>query len=450
MDLVGWLTKEEELSEEKFEEDLAVARKAKHNENFGRAVKYYRRALEFNSDNEEALLYCAIHLTKKSFRISLDEGFVSAKNEGKKFASRLLHLYPNNSAYLELVLTFLKGEEAEFVDYYLRKNPESSIARKKMEELLENEVETLTYRGGIKFASNLLQLEPNNSKYLEIVLSYVGGSELSYIESYLKKNPKSGIAWSKKATLLTEKSNDLKEEFKYEASERLNKEAEECYKKAISLSDSIPKKETTIKIPISKPKNTIKVEPKKDFDAQVEESKKIRGLDGNYYQSNGEKIIADFLHKNNLDFDYDKQITLKGNELNRNGYSKSWVRPDFYLTEFDFIIEYWGMKGTKEYDSKMEMKKRLYKESGTKFISFEPKNLDKIESLLSLKLKRLGISLVETQNNVKRSSKVIEKRFKCSKCSRPISHKGNCYSCNIKNKHNKSKRRSSKRKVRRK
>ena len=70
MDLVGWLTKEEELSEEKFEEDLAVARKAKHNENFGRAVKYYRRALEFNSDNEEALLYCAIHLTKKSFRIS--------------------------------------------------------------------------------------------------------------------------------------------------------------------------------------------------------------------------------------------------------------------------------------------------------------------------------------------------------------------------------------------
>ena len=69
------------------------------------------------------------------------------------------------------------------------------------------------------------------------------------------------------------------------------------------------------------------------------------------------------------------------------------IRPDFYLTEFDIIIEYWGLKGKIDYDTKMEEKKRLYKEAGKKFISITPENLRDLDNLLKTKLNRLGCSI---------------------------------------------------------
>src|SRR3989344_5274244 len=130
-----------------------------------------------------------------------------------------------------------------------------------------------------------------------------------------------------------------------------------------------------------------------NFEGKVKSIKKIRTQNGHYVCSNGEKIIADFLHNNGIDYDYDRQITLRGNEKNRNGYDTSWCRPDFYLTEFDLIIEYWGLKGEQDYDAKMEDKKRLYKEAGKKFISISKEDLPNIENILKMKMERIGVRI---------------------------------------------------------
>ena len=126
------------------------------------------------------------------------------------------------------------------------------------------------------------------------------------------------------------------------------------------------------------------------YENDIQKKKNIKTQSGVMVQSQGEKMIADFLFTNQVDFDYDKVITLKGNEDNVEGYKTSWIRPDFFLTEFDVIIEYWGLKGDCDYDTKMDIKKRLYKESGKRFISIIPENLKELDHILKTKLERLG------------------------------------------------------------
>lgn len=129
------------------------------------------------------------------------------------------------------------------------------------------------------------------------------------------------------------------------------------------------------------------------FEKKTESIKNIMTERGHPVCSMGEKKIADFLFTHGIDYDYDKQITLRGNEKNKNGYDTSWCRPDFYLNEFNVIIEYLGMVGASDYDENMEKKKRLYKEAMVPFISIEPKDLGDIESILTTKLRRFGVDL---------------------------------------------------------
>jgi hypothetical protein len=110
-------------------------------------------------------------------------------------------------------------------------------------------------------------------------------------------------------------------------------------------------------------------------------------------QSLGEKKIADFLDKHYISYDYDEKISKRRLGLDAHGHDTKWVRPDFYLTTLGLIIEYWGMKGTPDYDEKATDKRRTYKESNTKYISIEPKHLLKIDEILRVNLKREGIEL---------------------------------------------------------
>tara|TARA_Y100000310_G_scaffold244242_1_gene248931 strand:- start:605 stop:1366 length:762 start_codon:yes stop_codon:yes gene_type:complete len=168
------------------------------------------------------------------------------------------------------------------------------------------------------------------------------------------------------------------------------------------------------------------------FEDRVESGKKIKTLRGEFVQSRGECLIADFLFGNKIDYDYDEQITLEGKEKNARGFLKSWIRPDFYLTEFDLIIEYWGLKGSPEYDVNMVKKKRLYKEAGKKFISISPDDLSDLSTILKTKLERNGGMIDNVKPVVKKVSGV--KKFKCKMCGRSIRQRGNCYPCNIKRK----------------
>jgi len=125
----------------------------------------------------------------------------------------------------------------------------------------------------------------------------------------------------------------------------------------------------------------------REFEVSVKKKCTLATKKGDTVQSKGEQLIADFLYANNIDYDYDKQITL------RIGRFERWVRPDFYLTAFNVVIEYWGMRGDPEYDRKMDEKKRLYKETKTRFISVEPDELGQIDEILKTKLESVGCKL---------------------------------------------------------
>ncbi|MFH0876520.1 MAG: hypothetical protein V1859_11380 [archaeon] len=136
--------------------------------------------------------------------------------------------------------------------------------------------------------------------------------------------------------------------------------------------------------------NTNNEDNLQEFDNEVDKKKVITTSKGLKVQSMGEKYIAEFLDAHFISYDYDKQITLRGIEK-MNGHDTSWCRPDFYLTEFNLIIEYWGMKGDKDYDVNMDKKTRLYKEANQRFISIIPQDIPDLKSMLITKLKRLGV-----------------------------------------------------------
>lgn len=73
------------------------------------------------------------------------------------------------------------------------------------------------------------------------------------------------------------------------------------------------------------------------------------GLDGTYFKSFGEKVIADFLFEHNINYKYERNFWWNG--IN--------YRPDFTLEESKIVIEYFGMAGDPDYDA-MSDQKRTY------------------------------------------------------------------------------------------
>jgi hypothetical protein len=68
------------------------------------------------------------------------------------------------------------------------------------------------------------------------------------------------------------------------------------------------------------------------------------------------------------------------------------IRPDFYLSELDVYIEYWGMN-TPQYKMSMYKKQLLYQQEGKRLISVYPKDLPELGRLLASKLKHFGFEV---------------------------------------------------------
>jgi len=117
---------------------------------------------------------------------------------------------------------------------------------------------------------------------------------------------------------------------------------------------------------------------RRNFDTNVELNKKIRTNDGNFVQSIGEQKIADWLTNHNILYRYDQRYRI---------ISDFAVRPDFYLTEFDVYIEYWGMD-TPDYKIGMLKKLKLYQQEGKKLLSLYPKYKNNLDSILKQKLSK--------------------------------------------------------------
>jgi DNA helicase-4 len=81
------------------------------------------------------------------------------------------------------------------------------------------------------------------------------------------------------------------------------------------------------------------------------------GIDGRYYKSRGEKIIADFLFEHDIPYTYEKSFWWRG--IN--------YRPDFTIerptlfSDNGLVIEYFGLQGDPEYDEMSEAKREYWK-----------------------------------------------------------------------------------------
>ncbi|MBD2295175.1 UvrD-helicase domain-containing protein [Anabaena sphaerica FACHB-251] len=114
------------------------------------------------------------------------------------------------------------------------------------------------------------------------------------------------------------------------------------------------------------------------------------GIDGNYYKSFGEKLIADFLFEHNIKYKYERNFWWNG--IN--------YRPDFTILTGEkqgIVIEYFGLEGDPDYDD-MSHEKREYwaNRPNWQLIALSPRPLKEqgaevFCALLKHKLERLGI-----------------------------------------------------------
>lgn len=119
---------------------------------------------------------------------------------------------------------------------------------------------------------------------------------------------------------------------------------------------------------------------RRNFDTKVELNKTITAKAGTLVQSEGERLIADWLAKHNIAYRYDERFRIL------SGHA---IRPDFYLPELDVYVEYWGME-TADYKIGMLKKQQLYQQQGKRLISLYPADAHRLETVLPTKLAILG------------------------------------------------------------
>lgn len=111
------------------------------------------------------------------------------------------------------------------------------------------------------------------------------------------------------------------------------------------------------------------------------------------YKSRGEQRIADFLQDSNIEFQYEYPLAIKD-----RGQVRIWY-PDFRLSEYNTIIEYFGIKGNPAYDEQMAHKIETYKQAGIDGIyllessfsgGWQQWILDRIEQNLERKMHKIN------------------------------------------------------------
>ncbi|HKU48363.1 MAG TPA: hypothetical protein VJP79_00310 [Nitrososphaera sp.] len=109
-------------------------------------------------------------------------------------------------------------------------------------------------------------------------------------------------------------------------------------------------------------------------------------LNGEIVKSGGERIIADYLRAHGIRYEYEKPAF--------DATGRRISRPDFFLSDYDVYVEYWGMVNSnekherQEYIKSMEWKIRRYHENGKRFISIYPEDLGNLDVSLKEKLHR--------------------------------------------------------------
>lgn len=105
---------------------------------------------------------------------------------------------------------------------------------------------------------------------------------------------------------------------------------------------------------------------------------------GERVRSKAEKTVADYLYSKNIDYIYEKTITI--------GKRKQKIKYDFFLPFENVYVEYWGLENSsseikKKYLKRKQEKIKIYCYYKLNLLSLYPEDLNVIDSVFPIKLK---------------------------------------------------------------
>ncbi len=111
-------------------------------------------------------------------------------------------------------------------------------------------------------------------------------------------------------------------------------------------------------------------------------------LNGERVKSIGEKRIADYFKKSNINYVYEQFLSYRIGS------------PDFYLPDYRVYVEYWGLVKADDswarakYVRSMRRRMAIYHRNNIKFISIYPDNLENLDWVFRAKFRKVtGIEL---------------------------------------------------------
>jgi len=103
---------------------------------------------------------------------------------------------------------------------------------------------------------------------------------------------------------------------------------------------------------------------------------------GEKVKSHAERTLADYFLRNGIKYEYEYKIQGIGN-------------PDFYLPDYDVVVEYWGLVDADDesvktrYIRTMRWKMAQYHSRKIKFISIYPRNMSNLDAIFKSKFKQV-------------------------------------------------------------
>ena len=130
------------------------------------------------------------------------------------------------------------------------------------------------------------------------------------------------------------------------------------------------------------------------FDKKYNYQKKYKCENGIYVKSQAERTICDFLHSNNIQFEYETKCRYGEYDTYTHEINARYIVPDFYIKgpisygdRFlkDIYIEFWG-RNDEEYLTSKEYRIKVYKAHKSTLINIYPEDIFDYKKSLKYKL----------------------------------------------------------------
>ena len=123
----------------------------------------------------------------------------------------------------------------------------------------------------------------------------------------------------------------------------------------------------------TKAQDVTTIDPRKKYPAD------FRSENGVYVRSLSELLIANWLYANRIVFEYEREVFFPS--------CQKYAHSDFYLSDYDLYVEFWGMESDEQYRAYKQWKELLYAENGYKLMSLSFHDLKVFRDSFMRKLK---------------------------------------------------------------